>query len=109
MIKINRRWKFFLISAPFVIAAYIYAGSVVVISNSEAYRAAEEYVLSDSSIHQSFGKIESLGWPTGNLNSPTGHSLFRIKVVGEKNSQKIAIKLVNSRYGVWKVISWEPL
>jgi hypothetical protein len=109
MLKINRKTKIFFVSAVVTIIAFISIESVMLITNSIPYSKAVEFIKSDSVIRKQFGAIHDLGIPTGRLNSPKGHSYFKIKIEGELKTEKIGIKLEEGPYDVWRVVAWEIL
>lgn len=109
MLNLTPRAKFFLLSAIITISIYVYVGGLFAIINSEPYKVAKEFIESDSIIHQNFGQIKKFGFPSGDLNTPVGHSYFEIKLTGKLKAEKLGIKLEEGSYGVWKVVSWKIL
>ncbi|MDV6167938.1 cytochrome c oxidase assembly factor Coa1 family protein [Flavobacterium sp. DG1-102-2] len=85
------------------IAALVFS----VMKNSDAYTAAEYYIMHDPQINKETGGIKELGaFPSGNINTVNGHgkALLTIDVKGIKKDVKLTMYLEKHSGGEWKVL-----
>lgn len=109
MVNFHKKASIILAIASLVIIASIGIERVLFIVDSVPYSNAVEFIKSDPAIRQRFGNINTLGIPTGDINSVEGRCYFKVKITGELQTEKIGIELKEGSYGTWTVISWKIL
>lgn len=105
--KKNRRKVVIILICVVVFFAGIGALVFTMMKNSDAYAAAEYYIMHDQQIKNETGGVKELGgFPSGNISVTNGHgeALLSIDVKGNKKDLDLAVHLEKHPDTEWKVI-----
>ena len=106
----SKRWRrlilgFFILFMAIHIIGYIISKTVIV--NTEPYRAAKNFIVSNQEINEKIGHVKSVspslfaGWSL-RYSGPRSNAEFELSVEGTISKGKVYIKLEKAE-GLWKV------
>lgn len=108
-LKLRKKIALVLIGAGVVIIGGILL-AMTLMKSSDAYTAAENYLMADPQIQAETGGIKDFGmFPSGNVNIHNGYGMseLSIHVNGTKKDIEITVHLEKQPGGDWEVIDVE--